>query len=235
MNLREKKLNKLDAFMTSDGIEYRRNEWGGFTQKNPQRFRYDRNYNSTYDTAEYKAAASRLNEIRCEAIYGAMGEPASLIDIGFGNGSFLKMAQEYFNDTTLYGFDIAQGYRPERGDRWRRVDSYTGRKYTVACFWDSLEHMHHMDILADVKADAVAVSMPYFAFHDHTVAEFEEWHHRKPNEHIQFHNMASLGTLLRNFGYTEGLLFDWCEDEVRHPKAPFQHNIMTAIFRKEVI
>ena len=166
-----KRLNQVKHYRCSDGVEYKKNVWGGFSQINPQRFTYNEEYNATYDTVRYTESARRLNEIRWETLVNALGYvPEAILDIGYGNASFLRYATEQMRQEHAafwaHGFDIAPGYNPQPGELWERVESYRQYKYDVVCFWDSLEHMVHMDILQELKTQAVAISMPYFAFND---------------------------------------------------------------------
>lgn len=227
-------LASLDKFQTSDGIAYRKNKYGGIKQMHPERYTYDASYNSTYDTEEYRQASRRLQEIRWQYMTEQLGVPSSIIDIGFGNGSFLDHAVgEMGPDATVHGFDIASGY-DGTGRGWQKVDSYRTRHYDVACFFDSLEHMHHLDILKEIDATVIAVSLPYLPVHEVTIEEFDVWHHRKPDEHIWHFDMTALSTLMRSYGYRHAIRMGWPEDEIRRPRDKWGHNILSGIFARSV-
>jgi hypothetical protein len=208
-----------------EGVIYKRNRWGGITQINPKPFKYNKEYNSTYDTEEYKANSLRLSQIRWELICKAIEKtPKKVLDFGYGNGAYL----DYIADKTkAFGYDVATGYN---GLGWNRVESLRA-SYDVVCFWDSLEHCKNLSFIKHLKTKYVAISLPHC--NAKTVEAFKEWHHRKPDEHIHHFNASALQNLFVEAGYRL-VLFNFAEDEIRKPKEEGKRNIVSAVFKKVV-
>ena len=211
----------LDRFSTSDGIEYKRNRYGGITQINPKPFVYDKEYNKTYDTEEYKNGSNRLCAIRWELITSVVDNPKKVLDFGFGNGAFLDHIAD---KTKAFGYDVASGYE---SDKWKRVEK-VGASYDVVCFWDSLEHCKNISFVKHLKAKHIAISLPWLWCE--TVEQFNHFKHRKPDEHIHHFDVNSLINFFEGCGY-ELKKVSFAEDEVRN--AGNRKNILSAMFKKK--
>jgi hypothetical protein len=209
-------------FKTIDGISYKRNKWGGITQVYPKPFKYNQEYNATYDTEAYRAGSLRLSEIRWSMITDVIKEPAKVLDFGYGNGAFL----DYIADKTkAFGYDVATGYE---GEEWQRVESLNA-SYDVVCFWDSLEHCKNLSFVKYLKTKYIAISLP-FLWCD-TVQEFNTFKHRKPDEHIHHFDAGSLVKFFEDSGYKLRKLC-FVEDEVRASEQ--SKNIISGVFEKIV-
>ena len=211
---------ELDRFKTQDGTEYKKNRFGGLTQVNPEPYAYDRDYNQTYDTDDYRAGSLRLCAIRWELITSVIPEPKKVLDFGYGNGAFLDHIAD---KTKAFGYDVATGYESEE---WKRVNKI-GASYDVVCFWDSLEHCQNISFVKHLKAKYIAISLP-FMWCD-TVEQFDNFKHRKPDEHIHHFDAGSLTKFFESCGYKLRNL-NFAEDEVR--VAFSKRNIISAMFEK---
>lgn len=74
------------------GLRYKVDKHG-IHQIDPEPFKYDPRYCSTYDSDEYRRGEDRLNASRLGFAMAAHGRPVnSILDFGCGNYAFLKQA-----------------------------------------------------------------------------------------------------------------------------------------------
>ena len=95
-------------------------------------FVYDPEYIEVYN--KYGDARIKMAWMRMGYITGVIGNPSTLIDVGYGNGDFLRAAREF---TECYGHDINDYPIPEGCrfmDDWKNFDG------DVMTFFDVLEH-----------------------------------------------------------------------------------------------
>lgn len=178
----------------SDGRKYSVDLHGVIHQVDARPFKYNGNYIATYDTPEYKSKALQLQALRHGFVCAAHWvPPASLLDFGCGNGEFLRYIENGIEN--LCGYDIAGierfGNIPVQ-DKLIKMEVYT--------FWDSLEHVPNLDFIKDLPCDTVCISLPNCE--PHSVADFDAWYHRKPDEHLHHFNSSSLGSMMRFYGWT---------------------------------
>jgi hypothetical protein len=154
---------------------------------------YDRKYVEIYNTYETNDAMSEMRLGFCKRY--AFFE--SVLDVGYGNGSFLKICLE--DGLTCHGHDIS-GYPIPDGamftdDRNTPVDLVT--------FFDCIEHFARPDIdtvLSDLRCKYLCISIPWCHYTD-DMESFEIWKHRKPNEHFHHMDVRGMTTLLNKAGY----------------------------------
>ena len=209
---------------TNDGIEYVTDEFGVIHQVNPQPYKYDASYVDIYRAPEYAGGRYKLMGIRMAMTHtlyllNMNSEPISLMDIGYGDGSFLEEIKGTIPNR--YGYDITGEELPEGCKPGNILDPMD-----IITMWDVFEHIHDLSFIGDIKAKMVCMSMP-----DVTNKDFENWKHRKPDEHVHHFTPESLEKLM--------LSYDWkmihtchLEDNVR--KGDYQ-NIMTSFFIKSHI
>ena len=214
---------------TKDGAEYKINDWGGLSQVNHKAYFYDESYNNVYNSEAHKKAEKRLMDIRISLVLAYVSKPTSILDFGYGNGSFLNVASEHCDDSK--GFDIASTDF-HVGKKWKRVDWIDEKNPTqVATFFDSLEHcVNPVEEIKAIGAEYCFVSVPYAHIGVWNNEEFETWHHRKPNEHLHHFNRQALKNMFKDAGYT-CLFTGVVEDEVRKGKRD-EANILSAVFKK---
>lgn len=183
---------------------------------------------------DYSNAYNRLGELGVRMAHlrlglvagalGATGKHIRLLDVGYGNGDFLKVASKAY---TCFGSDVSKAYPVPDGVGF--VEDIFADQYDIVCFWDVLEHFEDVYSAIDrLKTKYVCVSLPNC---DYKSDEwFESWKHRKPDEHLWHFNKDSLVKFFDSLGYS---LFSgsYVEDVIRYdPNA--EHNILTAVFGK---
>lgn len=72
--------------------------------------------------------------------------PSSILDIGYGTGSFLKACE--FQIPERCGYDIS-GWQVQDGCKF--VENIFEYEYDVITFFDSLEHMEDIEIIKKTK------------------------------------------------------------------------------------
>ena len=154
---------------------------------------------------------------------GAIPKITSLLDVGYGNGDFLKACSSSI--PYLFGNDIS-GYPIPRSCVY--VNDILAYEYDVVCFFDSLEHFEDISFVKDLKTKYVYISVPWcYNFSDEW---FKNWKHRREDEHLWHFNPISLENFMNEMGYT--LVISSCiEDTIRKP-VDNNPNILTAIFKK---
>jgi hypothetical protein len=213
-------------------MKYESNRWGGISQVNPTAFEYTQGYNDTYQTQAYKDASDKLMGIRVAQIFATDAikdmRIESLLDFGYGNGAFLDSVAGLCNKAS--GFDIAStDYHV--GKKWKRVDWIdSANPPKIATFWDSLEHcVNPVKELQAINAEYVFLSLPYAPFEEEWF-DFDNWHHKKPNEHLHHFNKPALINMMLEAGY-KCISLNHNEDEVRKPKTSLP-NILSGSFYK---
>lgn len=199
---------------------------GVIHQINKQKFDYNSQYiENSYCSNEMKLATELMANLRLGYVIGATNNcDYSILDVGYGNGAFLKAAQKYFMKCA--GYDVIDNTYLPAGVI--REQSITENYYDIVTFFDSLEHCDELEFVRDIKCSYVVISLPWC----HYVSDdwFQQWKHRKPDEHLHHFNDISLTNFMRSMGFD---YINSCsiEDVIR---TPVNHlpNILTATFRK---
>ena len=97
-------------------------------------------------------------------------------------------------------------------------------------FFDSLEHFEDIEFVKDLKCSYICISVPECHYYDDEW--FENWKHRRPNEHLWHFNHGSLVKFMYRMGY---ILISGSniEDTIRKNNKE-ESNILTCIFAKTV-
>ncbi len=155
-----------------------------------------------------------------------------LVDVGFGNGSFIRHARA--NRWDAYGLDV----NPTEYEGVRRVtlaEALAAPRWRVVSFFDSLEHFEE---LAEVRqlvenADWLVVSAPLPPRGFPTSGE--PWKHYRPGEHHWYFEEPR--TLERVFttrrAQARVVYAGYPEDAIRGRAPSGAPNIQTAILRVE--
>lgn len=202
---------------------YAKNSDGVVFQIEKKVIEYDQDYvNNSY--VVYEPLPTYMGYLRLGNIVGSLGRiPKSILDVGYGNGSFLKVCQNVI--AKCYGFDISAFPVP---DGCIKVDSISENFYEVITFFDSLEHFENIEFIKDLNCNSVCISVP--CCHYKNDQWFEEWKHRRPNEHLWHFNKESLESFMKRMGYVLRSLSN-IEDTIRKNKED-EENILTAFFVK---
>ena len=98
----------------------------------------------------------------------------------------------------------------------------------MICFFDSLEHFHDISFVKNLNTKYIYISLPWC--HYHSDEWFENWKHRREDEHIYHFNEKSLEKFMNRQGFK---MINYCnlEDKIRIDKN-LSPNILTACFEK---
>lgn len=204
-----------------DGEEYKFDRYGVLHQLRPKSFTYDASYCSTYDTPEYERRSELLQGLRLAFATGVHGRPIqSLIDVGYGNGAFMKFAKRSI--PVVYGHDISGVPVPAGCDFTADIN--------LACdaitFHDALEHYPNIQFVKDLRCQTIVLSLPFFPGID----KFPIWPHRKPNEHLHHFTLESMRKWMWKMGWRM-VAHSKHEDIVRRRETDW--NILSAGFKRK--
>jgi hypothetical protein len=198
---------------------------GVIKQKQVNKIKYDYNYSNKYNS--YGEKGKYLSHLRFGVLSGVLGHiPKSIVDVGYGNGDFLSVC---INATSnVYGCDISD-YPVPNGVKRLDLNDVSGVE--VTCFFDSLEHFDDISFIKDLNTEYVFISVPWC----HYISDewFENWYHRRENEHIYHFSESALKTFFLESGY-ECIYIGCFEDIIRiNPSINPLPNILSGIFRKK--
>ena len=172
----------------------------------------------------YEPLPTYMGYLRLGNIIGSIGKvPDSILDVGYGNGSFLKVCKDIVSN--CYGFDVTNYPVPEGCNL---VNDLFSESYDVITFFDSLEHFENIEFVKDLKCNYVCVSVPNCHYKDDEW--FRTWKHRRPNEHLWHFNQESLSNFMKRMGYTL-ISSSNIEDTIRKNNTE-DFNILTSVFKK---
>jgi len=185
---------------------------------------YDAAYAHQYDLLPVR----EMSELRWHFIESRLDLPARsrILDIGYGNGAFLKRAQAV--GMSIFGIDL---HTEDFGIPVVGFD--TPQDYDLACFFDSLEHFPDFAPILRLNARNVVVSIPNTP--DFILTSPRRWRHFKPGEHLHYFSPTSLDGLMRNWGFPKRLAEGHPEDFLRGKLAidgKSHDNIYTAIYTR---
>jgi hypothetical protein len=189
-------------------------------------FTYDTNYAEAYDKLgdlNMFMSYLRMGWVK-GTVSGAGTVINSIMDVGYGNGSFLRICTDTIR--ACYGSDIS-GYPVPDGVTF--VEDWLSQKVDVATFFDVIEHFPDPYILKDCCAKYIVGSVPWC--HDLGDEWFSKWKHRKPNEHLWFFHHYNIHSFASAIGY-KVTHTDNPEDVIRGNKEEKYPNIMTFTMRK---
>ena len=205
--------------------EYEHLPNGVIHQLNYEKINYNYDYSNKYNS--YGEKGLQLAYLRLGILLGVLGKtPDSLLDVGYGNGDFLKVACPTIPH--CYGADLSDYPVPPL---CKKVDLDEKRYYDVICFFDSLEHFDDIDIIRRLDCAHVFISLPWC--HHFTDMWFEKWYHRRPNEHLWHFNQSALVSHFESHGY-ECVYSSNYEDIIRRNAESANYpNILSCLFKKK--
>jgi hypothetical protein len=186
---------------------------------------YDASYAHQYDHRPVR----EMSNLRWDFIQSELALPAGsrVLDVGYGNGAFLKRAREA--EMSIFGIDL----HTEDFDV-PVVNFDTRQEYDLACFFDSLEHFPDFAPILRLNTRHVVVSIPDTP--DFILTTPTKWRHYKPGEHLHYFSRSSLATFMRNWGFPRRLAEGYPEDRLRGKLAVdgvSYDNIYTAIYTRD--
>ena len=190
------------------------------------KFKYGAEYSKHYD--RLGELSRNMSFLRLGFILGALNyTPKTILDIGYGNGDFLKTASNIIND--CYGYDIGNEYLlPANIKILDSLPDIAQHKFDVVCLFDVLEHFDNIYDIKNIQTSYVCISVPNCNYQSDEW--FKNWKHRKPNEHIWHFNEESLKNFFTEIGY-KCVKITNIEDTIRKDKDNTP-NILTGIFEK---
>lgn len=203
---------------------YEKLENGIIKQKNVNKIEYNFEYSNKYNI--YGEKGNYLSYLRLGVLLGVINKiPNSILDVGYGNGSFLSAAKNIIKNCS--GSDISGFPLP---DDISIENSIFEKHFEVICFFDSLEHFDDINIIDKLQCDYVFISVPWC--HYESDEWFLNWYHRKPNEHLWHFNDVSLIKFFKENGF-ENIYLENVEDTIRkNIHSNGKQNILSAIFKK---
>lgn len=204
---------------------YEKDKFGVIKQKTiSSKFVYDCNYSKQrYDS--YKELSVYMSYLRYGFILGSIGKlPTSIVDVGYGNGSFLKVCSKTIKK--CYGIDVSDYPIPENCEK---LDSFD-RHFDIVTFFDSLEHFEDISFISKIDCNYLCISVP--ECHYFSDEWFENWKHRRPDEHLWHFNLESLTKFMFHSGYN--LINSTNLEDIIRINGFEYSNILTCIFKKQL-
>lgn len=186
-------------------------------------------YNESYISNSYDEYGEKVNYmsyLRLGYIIGCYGDiPRSIMDIGYGNGSFLNAASDIVHD--CYGYDITNYPLPEKDNIY--YTDILPLEVDIVTLFDSLEHFENIDeVIQSLNCKAICISVPFCHATTFDDPWFDGWKHRRPGEHFWHFNINSLCNFMTRNGFE---VTDYCNIEDTIRKGPDIPNILTGFFK----
>jgi len=203
---------------------YAKNKDGVIYQIDKKPINYDKEYvNTRY--VKYGELPTYMAYLRLGNIIGSLNTvPRSILDVGYGDGSFLKVCSNII--PKCYGYAVSSYPAPQGVEV---ISDMTEGVYDVITFFDSLEHFENIEFVKDLKCRAVCISVPNC--HYTNDEWFENWKHRRPDEHLWHFNKKSLDKFMERMGYVM-ISSTNLEDTIRKNNDQEEKNILTCVFKK---
>lgn len=167
---------------------------GHVEQKDIEKFNYDDLY--IYNAYRF-APVLQMSWLRLGMINSVISSTGKLLDIGCGQGDFVRQAN--YAGFDAYGFDVIR-------DNNVRSANFGDYYYNIVTLFDSLEHAHDLKKIFSAKTKYFVVSLPIFDQTNHKtdikkLDTIRAWKHYKPNEHLHYFSDSSIFALFQNNGY----------------------------------
>jgi len=204
---------------------YATNKDGLIYQIDKTPFEYNEEYVKVrYDT--YGDLNKQMSHLRLGYVFGSTGiKVNSILDVGYGNGAFLKVCEGIIQERS--GYDVS-GYKVPEGVFFDSEWIKNSGLYDVITFFDVLEHFENPYIIRDLNCKYIVVSLPWC----HYLSDewFENWKHRRPNEHLWFFDHKTIYSFAESCGYE---VINHCnvEDVIRKPNDGYE-NILTFCLKR---
>jgi len=185
---------------------------------------YDKEYHQKHVTYAHNDIDVELQRIRTDFVLKNTEEHerGEILDIGCGNGSFLR---------SLDGnFGIKRGFDINPYENFTRID-FLLQSHDVITLWDCIEHLESpFNFLRGLRANKVFITSPQTDCLK-TRDDMMTWRHYRPHEHVHYFNLQSLTALLNKCGY-EIIDYNFGESTVR--KAGGENNLLSIAGKKNV-
>jgi hypothetical protein len=174
---------------------------------------------------KYNELSKYMSYLRLGYLLGSVnGNINSILDVGYGNGDFLKAAKTKISN--CFGFEVNNYNIPEN---CISVEDIYKNEFDVVCFFDVLEHFENIYEIKNLKTNYIYISVP--ECHYFSDEWFLKWKHRRPDEHLWHFNLNALESFMNEIGFNL-LCSSNVEDSIRK-SSDNNSNILTAIFVKK--
>jgi hypothetical protein len=184
-------------------------------------------YNQEYIDTRYNTYGELTNYmsyLRLGFVIGSIGKiPNSILDVGYGNGNFLKACSDVIPN--CWGHDVSN---VKISEKINITDNIFDRNYEVITFFDSLEHFENIYFLDKLDCKYICISVPWC--HNFNDGWFLNWKHRRPDEHLWHFNEKSLKRFFESQNFIQ-INSSNIEDSIRKTDNQYP-NILTAMFKK---
>lgn len=171
-------LTNLALAQTRDKLAWFEELGFGYLEAQPNGV-YDQAYFDKYRQMRSSKIGSELNKFRVALTKDYLREGESIIDVGIGDGAFIEALQTA--TITPYGFDVNPASISWLREKSRYASLYD-RKFDVATFWDSLEHIRDPRYALEQVSRVAIISIPIFDDVKHVLRS----KHYRPDEHYWY-------------------------------------------------
>jgi len=201
-------------------IQFERDKFGFWKQVAPAPFVYTEEYKSRQSTNE-SMSFLRLGWLAAHLEFSKMKD-MRVVDIGCGNGEFVRHAKKFFSSAV--GYDVAGASISER--------ELKNTEWDLVVLSDVLEHFANIDDLFDLKWKFAFVSFPETP----SVSSWEElekakFRHFKPDEHLWMMNTRGFREWADSMG-AEIVAEDCFEDAIRTRWEANTRNISSFLLKR---
>lgn len=158
-----------DLMLTDRGVAYQRDR--------AHRIRYDDDYLRKFDAYDPTIAA-KVNIGRCAMLVRHLPQGASVLDVGAGDGSFVRAAR--LAGFEAYGVDPI----PKASHALQEAGLYATdpEKFDAVTMWDTIEHMDNPGAILHPARALLFASVPVFD----DFSEIRSSKHYRPGEHLYY-------------------------------------------------
>lgn len=150
---------------------------------------YDDDYFANYQGLAESPIAKALNDYRAGMVTrhapvgGVHGQSqCSLLDVGIGDGAFLRRVDEFKAWLEPFGCDVNPAGVAWLVERGQLSGFEEPASFDMVTFWDSLEHIRDPRPALAAARHVAIVSLPVFTSAEHAIAS----KHFKPREHFWY-------------------------------------------------
>ena len=179
------------------------------------------NYDKTYSQDSYDKydTTEKMSQLRL-ALANRLFKFSSVLDFGYGNGSFLKACHK--QGIVSFGYDVSDYPLPSGIIRTPTENI----EADLVTFFDSIEHLQERNLatfLTKLQTKQILITVPWM--HEISDDWFYRWKHRRENEHFHHFTAGGLCSLMESAGFTP-IYHGAPEDEIRRSDTPLP-NILT--------
>jgi hypothetical protein len=189
---------------------------------------YDHQYLSYYEGLQDRTI--KLGYQRLGWILGILRRmPESVLEIGYGTGTFIEAAA-VAGISRCAGYDVARYPLPPNCSFIEWEDALL-QSWDILALFDVLEHIPDSSFLKEIKANHIALAVPYCRWQELGDDWFRDWRMRLPDEHLHHFDPNSIRALMSHFGF-RCVELNTFEDGLRLREGETGPNIILAFFER---